>query len=184
MKQEFLKSLGISDEETIHKILDENSNDIGKVKKDADVLRSQLTDVQTQLKSFDGVDVSSMKSQIETLNKTIADNKNTFEKQLADRDFNDKVTSIAAEYKPKNMKTVMPLLDLEKLRVSKDQEKDIRAEFTEVKKANGWLFDDDSHKPMFTGGTSGIHTPEKLPVDNHNAVNDAIRSVFGQKENS
>jgi len=120
MKQEFLKSLGISDEETIHKILDENSSDIGKVKKDADVLRTQLADVQTQLKSFDGVDVAAMKSQIDSLSKTITDNRSAFEKQIADRDFNDKVTSIAAEYKPRNMKAVMPLLDLEKLRGSKD----------------------------------------------------------------
>jgi len=53
-----------------------------------------------------------------------------------------------------------------------------------VKKANDWLFEDDTRKPMFTGSTSGIHTPEKAAngVD-HSAANEAIRSVFGQKEN-
>ena len=40
MKREFLKNLGITDEEVINKILDENSNDIGKVKIDTNSLKN------------------------------------------------------------------------------------------------------------------------------------------------
>lgn len=42
MKRDFLKDLGITDEETINKILNENSSDIGKAKTEVEGLQSEL----------------------------------------------------------------------------------------------------------------------------------------------
>ena len=49
MKRDFLKGLGIEDKEIIDKILDENSADIGRAKGGTDELKSQITQLQTQL---------------------------------------------------------------------------------------------------------------------------------------
>jgi peptidoglycan hydrolase CwlO-like protein len=49
MKRDFLKELGIEDKETINKILDENSADIGRAKGEVDDLKSQINQLQSQL---------------------------------------------------------------------------------------------------------------------------------------
>ena len=76
MKRDFLKNLGIEDKEIIDKILDENSADIGRAKSGNDDLKSQVTQLQTQLndktKEFDTLkestkDYDSLKEQISQL---------------------------------------------------------------------------------------------------------------------
>jgi chromosome segregation ATPase len=49
MRREFLKDLGIEDKDIIDKILNENSADIGRAKGSVDELKSQITQLQTQL---------------------------------------------------------------------------------------------------------------------------------------
>ena len=173
MKREFLKELGIS-EENINKILDQNSNDIGALKTSNEDLKKQIAEVNTKLESFNGVDVAGLKTQIETLKTDIANKQKEFDAKDAARVFDEKLNSLSAAYKPKNLKAVIPFLDIEKLKSSNDQEKDIKSAFESVKKDNGYLFEEDK-KPFFSGSGS-----DKA---DHAAVNAAFRTYMGKGGN-
>lgn len=125
MKRDFLKNLGIEDKEIIDKILDENSADIGRAKSGNDDLKSQVTQLQTQLndktKEFDTLkestkDYESLKEQITQL---------TTDKTNLQTELNTKVSEVQKKHaiensvrdaKAKNVKAVMALLDMEKIK--------------------------------------------------------------------
>ena len=125
MKRDFLKNLGIEDKEIIDKILDENSADIGRAKSGNDDLKSQVTQLQTQLndktKEFNTLkestkDYDSLKEQITQL---------TTDKTNLQTELNTKVSEVQKKHaiensvrdaKAKNVKAVMALLDMEKIK--------------------------------------------------------------------
>lgn len=92
MKRKFLEDLGL-EKDAIDKIMAENGNDIEaektKSKETIDNLQGQLDTVNESLKKFDGVDVETMKKDLETLQTTLKTKEEDFQKQLADRDFTD-----------------------------------------------------------------------------------------------
>ena len=49
MQRKFLEDLGIKDKETIDKILDENSTDIGKAKGELETVQTQLTESKKEV---------------------------------------------------------------------------------------------------------------------------------------
>ena len=54
MKRDFLKNLGIEDNDVISKILDENSADIGRAKGELQTYKDKVTDLEGQVKTKDG----------------------------------------------------------------------------------------------------------------------------------
>ena len=68
MKRKFLEDLGIEDKDTIDKILDENSSDIGKAKGELETVQNQLKDAKTEVETLKG-QVSERDGQLETLKK-------------------------------------------------------------------------------------------------------------------
>lgn len=76
--KEFLKSLNITDEETINKIVNEYGNDIKAEKDTAAAIQAQLQEANTQIEGFKSMD-------IEAVRKSADDWKAKFEKSEADR---------------------------------------------------------------------------------------------------
>lgn len=131
MKRDFLKSLGIEDKETIDKILDENSVDIGRAKGELDDLKSQVTNLQKQLESktneFDTLkektkDYDSFTEKINQLE--LEKSKVTTENAQLKVDLDTKVSELLKNHaiengvrdaKAKNVKAVMALLDVDKI---------------------------------------------------------------------
>lgn len=66
MQRKFLEDLGIKDKETIDKILDENSTDIGKAKGELETVQTQLTESKKEVETLKG-QVSERDGQLETL---------------------------------------------------------------------------------------------------------------------
>lgn len=99
MKRDFLKELGITDEETINKILNENSSDIGAAKKaDADLQANMngLKDEKANLLAEKGTleaSLSESKKSIEALTEEL----NTTKKQLSGYQISSLKTKIAVE---------------------------------------------------------------------------------------
>lgn len=151
-------------------------NDYNKVKTARDGYKSQLDTATEALKQFEGVDVSDLKSQISKLTTDLANSKADHEKQLADRDFNDFVAETAKKHKAKDLKAVLPFLDVEKLRASKNQNADVEAAFEQVKKDKAYLFDDEA-APRVVSYTSG---PDSQTDTAKTKANDALRSLFGK----
>ncbi|MEG1495518.1 MAG: phage scaffolding protein [Bacilli bacterium] len=132
MKRDFLKELGI-DEEVVNKIMAEHgktvektkgeaskaTQDLEKYKEEAEGLKTQLTDANTQIQSFKEMDIEGIKksadewkskyeTDTENLNKQLADKdcEYSLNKYLDDYKFaNDRVkSSIAQELKSKGFK--------------------------------------------------------------------------------
>lgn len=174
MKREFLEGLGL-EKETIDKIMTENGKDINREKEKADGYKSQLDTAKETLKGFEGVDVAKLQSEITKLNTDLANKDAEHAKALADRDFNDMVTRYAAEYKAHDVKAVLPFLDSEKLKASKNQEADVKAAFEEIKKDKAYLFA-DTKVPRVISSTPGADPKSDAPKTQ---ANEALRSLFG-----
>ena len=179
MKRKFLEDLGI-EKEAIEKIMAENGADIERAKGDTEALKTQLNETQEKLKGFEGVDVAELKGKITDLTNEIATNKADYEKKIADRDFNDLVKGIASEYKARDIKAVMPFLDVEALKSSKNQDKDIRAAFDGIVKEQSYLFESNKKIPYVVSSTPGPMQGGINPDDKKARANEAFRSLFAR----
>lgn len=96
--KKFLEGLGITDEETVNKIVAEYGNDIKTEKDAAETLRTQLSEANTQIESFKGMDIDAVK-------KSAADWEAKFKQSEADRaafEHKTKVGSLVKELKLKD----------------------------------------------------------------------------------
>ncbi|MGN1195896.1 MAG: phage scaffolding protein, partial [Acutalibacteraceae bacterium] len=128
------------------------------------------------LKEFEGVDVKDLQGKIQKLQQDLADSDKAHKEQIAQRDFDDLLSSFAGEYKARDIKAVVPFLDTERLRSSKNQKDDLKAAFEQVKKDKAYLFEDET-VPQVVSFTSG--TSEKTDSANTQA-NNALRNLFGK----
>ena len=177
MKRKFLEDMGLT-KEHVDGIMDENDKDIEAVKAERDTYKTQLETAQATLKSFEGVNISELQGKVTQLTADLAAKDAEHQKQLADRDFNDLLKSTAESFKPRDIKAVMPFLDVEKLKASKNQEADIKAAMEAVKKDNAYLFQ-DTRIPRMVSSTPG---PAGTATDDAKArANEALRSIFGRE---
>lgn len=176
MKTDDLKSHGLTDEQ-IAFVMAENSKDVKREKDKADTYKTQLDTAKESLKAFDGVDVAELRNKITTLTANLANKESEYTAKLAERDFNDLVSKYAGEFKARDVKAVMPFLDVDKLKASKNQNDDIKAAFENVRKDKAYLFEDDS-LPRVVSFTSGI---DNTTNDTKTKANEALRSFFGKE---
>lgn len=174
MKTEDLKAQGLTDEQVAF-VMAENGKDINREKAKADGYKTQLDEAKTSLKAFDGVDVKDLQGKVTQLTADLAAKETEYAQKLADRDFTDLVGKYAAEYKAHDVKAVMPFLDTEKLKASKNQDADIKAAFEGLKKDQSYLFNDPT-VPRVVGSTSGA---DQKNDTTKTQANEALRSLFG-----
>jgi len=163
MTRKFLEDLGL-EKESIDKIVSEHGKGIEELKGykgQAETFKTQLDDVTAKLNAFDGVDLDSLKGEIDTLKNDLATKETDFKNQLADRDFNSLISGIISETKGKNPKAITALLDLESLKSSKNQKDDITAAIKALGESDAYLFDvsssDNDNTPAKIS-TGGIHS--------------------------
>ena len=135
MKRKFLEDMGL-EKEQVDKILDENSQDIGKAKGDSEKIQKDLDAANAEVESLKGQisdrdkqletvknstgDVEAMKQQIATLQ---ADNKAKDEehaKELMQLKVDTAVEKALTGANAKNIKAVRALLDLTDAKLDKD----------------------------------------------------------------
>ena len=135
-----------------------------KLRTARDTYKSQLDDATQKLEGFKGVNVEELQGKISALTDDLASQKAAFDKQLADRDFDDMLNAAITGSKAKNVKAVRALLDLESIKASKNQSADIEAALKKVKEENDYLF--TSEEPIdngqFVGGTTPNPTVKTL----------------------
>ena len=143
MQRKFLEDLGL-EKDNIDKIMAENGADINKTK---DGLNTQITELTEQLntaketlKSFEGVDVKDLQGKVSQLTTDLATKDTEYQQKMADRDFSDMLRTVITTAGGKNEKAVMALLDIDNLKVSKNQETDIKSAIEACQKENGYLF--------------------------------------------
>lgn len=166
-------------DEQISALLDINSADIGKVKKERDDYKSQLDTVQEKLRTFDAVDAAELQEKVKTLTGELEAAKKSHAKELENIRFQSLLEDKVNSYNPVNSKLVMALLDVEKLRESKNQDADITAALEAVKKENDYLFPQDRSARRVVTGTDTTQTDT---ADRKAQANEAFRALLG-KEN-
>lgn len=176
MKRKFLEDLGI-EKDVVDKIMAENGNDITREQTTANGYKSQLDDVQTKLKSFEGVDVTQLQGQVSELTADLATTKTTYEAQIEGMKFSTALESKINSMNPRNAKAVMALIDVETLKKSKNQDSDITLALEAVKKDNDYLFQADQSQNTKRVVTS-TDTTQTGSEDKKTAANEAFRSLF------
>ena len=171
MKTEDLQAKGLTEEQISYVM-----GEYGKEADRAKGYKEQLSTANERLKAFDGVDVSQLRGEITRLTNDLTAKENQYKEQLAQRDFDDLVKRCAADFKARDVKAVMPFLDTDALRQSKNQEKDLKAAFETVKKDKPYLFADDK-TPRVVSYTQG--TKEQTD-DNKTKAKNAFRAFFGK----
>ena len=163
MTRDFLKKLGIEDNEVIDKIIDENSSDIGKAKGDLEIITKERDDLNNTLKERDG--------QLETLKKSSGDNeelKKQIEQLQADNQsikLNAEVEKALIEAKARNLTAVKALLNLDNAEIGEDGTvKGLNEQIKTIQKDNDYLFEAKETKVDSPKGTkpadSGSNQPQ------------------------
>lgn len=177
MKTEDLQAKGLTQEQ-IDYVMAEYGKELNGIKQDRDNYKTQLAAAQTTLKSFEGVNVQELQGKVTQLTADLANKEMELQKQIADRDFNDLLKVTAAGFKPRDLKAVMPFLDVEKLKASKNQEADIKAALESVKKDNAYLFQ-DTQIPRVVSSTPGL--AGTAADDTKTRANAALRGILGRE---
>lgn len=149
MKREFLEGLGL-EKDTIDKIMTENGNDINREKAKADTEKQRADDIKAQLdaaketlKGFEGIDVAQLQSEITKLNGDLATKDAEYKAKIADMEFSSVLDGAINGSKAKNSKAVKALLDLDKLKASKNQTEDINNALKALRESDAYLFGSD-----------------------------------------
>ena len=152
MKKEELQKLGLT-EEQINEVFKMNGLDINgakgeleNAKKELENYKSQFTSTQAELKKLQELKPEELSKQVSDLNEKLASQKADFEKQIADRNFNDLLTKSVATAGGREAKAIIPFLDVEALKTSQNQETDIKSAIEADKKDHDYLF--TSNEPV------------------------------------
>ena len=104
-----------------YKPIADYNNQVEKIKNLDDKVKS----TEEALKAFDGVDAVALKKQIADLQTDLKKKDDDYASQLADRDFSEILKDSIAKASGKNAKAIKALLDIDTLKGSKNQSKDI-----------------------------------------------------------
>ena len=120
MKREEVKNKipGITDEQ-LDWLMGENGRDVTAEKTKAASLQTQVNELTTQLKAFEGVDVNDLKGQITKLQGQLTD-------QAAGFAFDAALDGAIRDAKGRDVKAIRSMLDLEKLKSSTNRDSDIK----------------------------------------------------------
>ena len=186
MKREELEALGMTKEQ-IDGTLDMYHKEHYPVQKELDTVKADLTAAQEKvethkktivelkkdLEEFKDADVSGMKQKIEDLEKNIREKDADYQKQIADRDFNDILKESITAAHGKNAKAITALLDVDTLKASKNQKEDIMAAIKGLSEAEDskMLFGEAEPNSTGTGdpigdvGGKGVTAEQKEDAD-------------------
>lgn len=157
MKAEFLQNFKVGDaplpKEAIDAILAENGRDVAAAVKpfaDYESIKGQLQAAREGLEAFKDVDVKDLQGQVAKLTQDLKDKEAAHQAQLADLAFDSTLKEAITAARGRNDKAIRALLDVDKLKSSKDQSADIKAALEGLKKDNGYLFEADETPPPYS----------------------------------
>jgi len=162
MKRDFLKSLGIEDKETIDKIMDENSADIGRAKGELQTYKDKVTELEGTIRDKDK-EISTLNTKVgdtDALNQEIAQLKND-KNDLTNR-LNTEVSKIQKTHaiesgvrdaKARNVKAVLAQLDLEKITYENGELKGLSEQLDALKTGEDTSFLFGEARPGAPSGT-------------------------------
>lgn len=177
MKTEDLQVKGLSQEQ-INFVMAEYGKDLNAVKAERDTFQSQLATAQATLKSMEGVNVSELQTKVQELTTQLGSKDSEIEKIKSDYAFDAALKEAIRAASGRNEKAITALLDVEKLKSSKNQANDIKEALDNLKKDNDYLFQGE-RAPKVVSVTAGINLDAQTRKEQ---ANEALRSLFGKGE--
>lgn len=191
--EELLKEIGLEIPEDRKESFNKSFNENYKTISDYDNQKAKLTAEEDKVKTLTASLDKFKDVDPDALNKTITDlkdqlkNKDTeYAAKIADRDFNDLLAGAIRDAKGKNAKAITALLDVEKLKASKNQKDDIAAAIKELTKA-------EDSKMLFAADEDGEDKDTVVGMGNvigsvkngggGNSFLDSIRAAAGLSAN-
>lgn len=110
--------------------------------------KKRADDAVETLKGFEGKDFDAITKDRDEWKRKHDEAVANHKKEQEDREFNKILSAAISESKGKNEKAIMALLDMEKLRSSRNQEKDIKSALDALRTDSGYLFDDNGGTPQ------------------------------------
>lgn len=165
MKREFLQKLEVGGQpmpkEMIDAILDENSRDIGAVKKrfgDYDAIKEQLGKAQQVIETMQSRD-QDMETALEAARsweKKYNEAQQQHQAELTRIAFDHTLEAAVARAKGRSMKAITAMLDMDALRASEDSAAAIDEALDSLKKDSGYLFETAQLPPLYARGTGAV----------------------------
>lgn len=143
-----------------YKTIAEHEKKVNRLTDDLAAEKKRADDAVETLKGFEGKDFDAITKDRDEWQRKHNELIETHKKETEEREFNEGLSAAITEAKGKNPKAIMALLDLEKLRGSKNQEKDIKSALDSLRTESGYLFEDNGGEARFTqpngnGGNTG-----------------------------
>ena len=183
MKREFLQNLKIGDQplskEAIDAILDENSRDIGEIKKqfaDYDSLKEQLAAAHKTIEEFKGMDIDGVRKAADEWKQRAEQAEKDAAARIADMEFDGDLKDAVAASRGRNAKAIRALLDVDALKASRNRAEDLKAALDALKKDSGYLFEPDQTPPPYSPGVG-----TQAVLDGYDPEMAAIRRAAGVK---
>lgn len=149
-----------------YKTIAEHENKVNKLTEERD------TAVET-LKGFEGKDYEAIIKDRDEWKRKHEEQEAAHKKEKEDREFNEVLTAAISAAKGKNAKAITALLDMDALRSSRNQEKDIKAALDSLRTDSGYLFEDNGGAAQFTARTS-TNTGSALTKKDIMAIKDPV----------
>ena len=144
MERKFLEELKL-DKETIDKILDENSRDIGKAKgdletkiKELETANGTIKDLRETVKKFDGKDPDKLQNDLSELQKK-------YDADIAKTKLNAALDLALITNKAKNAKAVKGLLNLESIKLDGEKLAGLDDQLKKLRESDGYLFEQETN---------------------------------------
>lgn len=123
---------------------------VSRLTEDLTAATKRADTAEETLKGFEGKDFDAITRDRDEWQRKHNDLVESHKRETEEREFNEGLSAAITEAKGKSPKAIMALLDLEKLRGSKNQEKDIKAALDSLRTESGYLFEDNGGAPKFT----------------------------------
>ncbi|MDD3253820.1 MAG: phage scaffolding protein [Lachnospiraceae bacterium] len=176
MKREDLAAKGLTPEQ-VEFVMAEYGKEYNPLVAERDSYKSQLTTAQTSLKAMEGVDINALNGKITELTNQLAGKDTEIQQVRADAQFSELLKDAIRTAGARSDKAVMPFLDIDSLKKSKNQTEDIKTAIESIKKENDYLFQ-GAKVPTFVTSTPGINQDVE---DKNTQANAALRSVLGRE---
>ena len=195
MKNEELEALGLNEEQVkgvlklhnaehapVVRELETAKNDLAAEKEKTNTQGETIKNLKSDLEGFKGVDVSELQKKISDLEEDIKAKDTNYQKEIADRDFNDSLKESITAARGINAKAITALLDVETLKASKNQKEDITAALKALSEAEDskMLFGGNTPNTVGTGSPIG-NVGNSSDVSANNAQMRAIMGLPTEK---
>lgn len=191
MKREFLEKYGLAKEQ-IDEILNENGNDINKVKSDAETLKTQVDEYKEQLTQRDAdiAELSKQTGNSAELQTKLTDLQTKYDTET--KELNDKVAETArtsaielelTKVGAKNIKAAKALLDLDKLEVTDGGVKGLAEQVKALQESDGYLFGTGEKTPPYSSGGNPNGTGATgVTKETFDAMNSTARAKLAKEQ--